>query len=243
MAIDITGPRTRRSLLAGALGGIAAVVTSTLTGAQRVLAEGDDGAPVAVGGAYSDVRSATTLANNSNHHSVLRAVSNGAGIGVEAYGFNGTGVEGGTGTGTGVHGVANYNTGFTKGVLGEAYSPHGVGVLGNNYATSGWAEGIQGTTDSPDGWASVGWATRRGTALVGFSGPDFPYTAIPRNTGVFGYAESGRGGVFRGPTAQVRLIPSSRASHPASGAIGDLFLDNNRRLWFCKGGTTWKQIA
>ena len=28
-----------------------------------------------------------------------------------------------------------------------------------------------------------------------------------------------------------------------SGAIGDLFVDRGGRLWFCKGGTTWKQLA
>jgi hypothetical protein len=26
-------------------------------------------------------------------------------------------------------------------------------------------------------------------------------------------------------------------------AAGDLFLDKSKRLWFCKGATTWKQIA
>jgi hypothetical protein len=52
-----------------------------------------------------------------------------------------------------------------------------------------------------------------------------------------------RGGLFAGKVAQVRLLPSSSASHPSSGSLGDLFLDKGGRLWFCKGGTTWKQLA
>jgi hypothetical protein len=49
--------------------------------------------------------------------------------------------------------------------------------------------------------------------------------------------------VFKGGKAQLRLVPSTATTHPASGTLGDLFLDKNTRLWFCKGGSTWKQIA
>jgi hypothetical protein len=38
-------------------------------------------------------------------------------------------------------------------------------------------------------------------------------------------------------------VPSSRSTHPSSGALGDLFLDKSGRLWFCKGGTTWVKLA
>jgi hypothetical protein len=134
-------------------------------------------------------------------------------------------------------------TGFATAILGEITNPDGVGALGNNYATSGNAQGVQGTSDSPAGWANTGWARQYGTALIGASGPDFPSHAVPVSTGVFGYAEKGRGGVFAGSTAQLRLMPSSAATHPRSGSAGDLFLDASKRLWFCKGGSTWKQIA
>ena len=50
-------------------------------------------------------------------------------------------------------------------------------------------------------------------------------------------------GLFKGPQANVRLMPVDSASHPASGSAGDLFVDRGGRLWFCKGGTTWKQLA
>lgn len=61
--------------------------------------------------------------------------------------------------------------------------------------------------------------------------------------GVRGISTKGRGGVFKGGVAQLRLSPSTATSHPTSGAIGDLFVDSSGRLWFCKGATTWKQIA
>jgi hypothetical protein len=39
------------------------------------------------------------------------------------------------------------------------------------------------------------------------------------------------------------LIPTTTATHPASGLAGDLYVDNAKRLWFCKGGNTWVQVA
>jgi hypothetical protein len=61
---------------------------------------------------------------------------------------------------------------------------------------------------------------------------------------VYGVAAQGggRGGWFSGGAAQVRLEPAS-TTHPASGQIGDLFLDADANLWLCKGGRDWKQIA
>jgi len=59
---------------------------------------------------------------------------------------------------------------------------------------------------------------------------------------VYGHADDGRGGVFSGDTAQIQLQAPSASSHPASGALGDLFVDNHKRLWFCKGGATWVRL-
>ncbi len=65
----------------------------------------------------------------------------------------------------------------------------------------------------------------------------------PTGVGVQGTAAAGRGGLFSGGAAQVSLVPSTAATHPTSGQVGDLFVDATRRLWFCKGGTTWVQLA
>ena len=63
-----------------------------------------------------------------------------------------------------------------------------------------------------------------------------------KGAGIEGKSNLGRGGQFTGRLAQVRLLPGTGA-HPASGSTGDLFVDNHGNLWFCKGGTSWKQLA
>ncbi len=178
-----------------------------------------------------------------------------SGTGVRGTSASGDGVFGYSSTGTGVHGHSDRSTGFGIAVYGEAYSPGGAAIVGWNYGASGQAIGAQGTSASPAGLASIGWATADGLGVVGFSGATFP-VATPRKTGVFGLASqdatsvgvrgtsnSGRGGLFAGKLAQLRLAPSTAAGHPATGAAGDLFVDKGGRLWFCNGGTKWKQLA
>jgi hypothetical protein len=61
--------------------------------------------------------------------------------------------------------------------------------------------------------------------------------------GVHGTSPAGRGGIFKGGTAQIKLVASSKVNDPLPGQLGDLFLDKNKRLWLCKGGSNWKQLA
>lgn len=70
--------------------------------------------------------------------------------------------------------------------------------------------------------------------------------ANPSATGaaVVGWAgAAGRGGRFKGGAAAINLAPSTGASHPATGTTGDLVVDAARRLWFCRGGSDWAQLA
>jgi hypothetical protein len=112
-----------------------------------------------------------------------------------------------------------------------------------------------GKSFSSRGTGVRGWAAGDATGVLGFSGGSGVPDAVAR-TGIYGYAgqgkgsvgvrgtpQTGRGGLFSGKVAQMRLQPSSASTHPSSGALGDLFLDRNGRLWFCKGSSTWKQIA
>jgi hypothetical protein len=267
MAIDTTMVRSRRSLLAATLAGLAGAAAATVAGAQRVLAAGDDGTPVAVGGAYNDARTATAIVNQTNGATVLSLNNQQQGVGLEAHSSANVGVIGQSTTSSGVRGFSNSHAGvrglsqggtgvhgisgdgylthgdYPAAVLGETRLPAGVSILGNNYAAGGIALGVQGSSYSPKGIATTGWATKGGTGLVGTSGTDFPTGRVPSSTGVFGYAEHGRGAVFAGPTAQIRLVPSTTATHPASGQAGDLFMDKAHRLWVCKGGTSWVKIA
>jgi hypothetical protein len=177
----------------------------------------------------------------------VHGVSLGLGFGV--YGESaGTGVLGG-GEDTGVFGGSNDGTGVWgssgsgRGVIGSSAESTGiygksngdVAILGISYAS---------------GYPSVrGFKDRPGAAVVGeiqLSTSDSP--AVSGKTsgtgqGVLGQSAQGRGGVFGSPVAQVRLLPAIAGTHPIEGAKGDLSVDTSCRLWFCKGGATWVQLA
>ena len=267
MAIDMRMVRSRRSLLTAALAGMAGAAAATMAGAQRVLAAGDDGTPVAVAGGYTDARHTTVISNQSNDQTVFQASSlfhggtavraySDSGIGVLAnsdedygvFGYTnaGEGVFGRATSGTGIHGVvglpSNGTPHYPAAVLGEAKLRAGVSILGNNYATKGIAIGVQGTSDSPTGAATIGWARNGGTGVSGVAGAPFP--KVPPKTGVYAKGPAGgRGVVAAGGAAQVRLVPSRAATHPSSGQAGDLFLDKSHRLWLCKGDTIWAKLG
>jgi hypothetical protein len=73
----------------------------------------------------------------------------------------------------------------------------------------------------------------------------YGYTSTAGGGGVVGYGTgtTTRGGIFSGPAAQIQLAPGSGATHPTSGAAGDLYVDSTARLWYCKGGTTWIELT
>jgi hypothetical protein len=73
----------------------------------------------------------------------------------------------------------------------------------------------------------------------------YGYTSTAGGSGVVGagVGTTTRGGVFSGPAAQIQLTPGSGATHPASGAAGDLYVDSAARLWYCKGSTTWLELT
>jgi hypothetical protein len=62
------------------------------------------------------------------------------------------------------------------------------------------------------------------------SAPSDPATA-PSRTGLSGGA------------AAINLVPTTAKTHPVSGHLGDFVVDVSGRLWFCKGGTLWHQLA
>lgn len=148
-----------------------------------------------------------------------------------------------------------------------AHSGSGVGVFGrsetfNGVVGEGASYGVNGFSTSgigAGGFSTSGIGVRAGTGTGGngvfaYVGPNGLVPAPANNTGVIGLSDggttsvgvrgespTGHGGVFKGNLAQLRLFPSIAPSHPSRGALGDLFLDKNKRLWFCKGGTTWKR--
>jgi hypothetical protein len=137
---------------------------------------------------------------------------------------DGSGFEGdATGGGIGVAGLSESG----RGVSGT--SSTGPAVVG----TSNDSYGVWGSTVSSYG--VLGDSTQG----IGVYGRAF----AAGQSGVYGQSDLGRGGTFQGKKAQIRLKASTAATHPASGYKGDLFVDAAGRLWFCKGATTWTQLA
>lgn len=95
------------------------------------------------------------------------------------------------------------------------------------------------TNAANDRGAVTGVNHGTGAAVWGTSAnPDSTFAAV------VGYgSEHGRGGRFRGGAGAVTLVPTKAATHPATGEPGDLYVDNKVRLWFCRGGATWVQVA
>jgi hypothetical protein len=66
--------------------------------------------------------------------------------------------------------------------------------------------------------------------------------------GISGESGSGYGGLFRGGTAQLRLVPGATRGKPTSGSHlkGEIYMDSASALFVCaKGGTpgTWKKVS
>jgi len=254
----------RRTILAAAAGGVAAATASLLT--RSLPANADDGDIVVVGHGYVSATQTTINKTTSNGAAIRGTASAASGNARGLYG------EGDGASGVGVEGYAGSDTGATTGVKGQSTSQTGAGVYGQsdsdlaiygyntNSGTSilGYGQGgtgVRGHTTGSSAPAIVGHAYGTPTGVAGISGPgDDP--VLPINTGVYGVASrnagsagvrgestTGRGGVFKGNVAQLRFIPSLATTHPSSGQLGDLFLDKNKRLWFCKGGTSWRQIV
>jgi hypothetical protein len=171
--------------------------------------------------------------------------SAGSGTGIEGSSTSGTGVRGSSTTGIGVAGSSDQDDGV------QGVSQAGSGVTGISVK----ADGVSGKSSAPDGVGVRGYARdegglinqprsgKFGTGVLGSSGSAGVPPAARANTGVMGVGTNGRGGVFIGSKAQVQLVPSSAATHPTAGSRGDLFVDKSGRLWFCAGGSTWKQVA
>jgi hypothetical protein len=160
---------------------------------------------------------------------------------------------------TGVYGVADQDSGAV-GVRGAStvgravygVSRSGTGVFGQS--DTGIA--VDGESHALDAPAILARAIGDSTGVLAYSGSIDAVPAARPKTGLYGFANQdatavgvrgtsllGRGGRFRGAKAQIKLDPSTAASHPFSGAAGDIFLDASKRLWLCKGGSTWALIA
>jgi hypothetical protein len=110
-------------------------------------------------------------------------------------------------------------------------------VLG---VTKGSGAGVQGRGEGTGYgvWGEIADSAKTQSAVVG--------STEGAGAGVEGSSMLGRGGVFKGKKAQVRLLPSAATTKPSTGFRGDLFVDATGRLWYCKKSastTGWVQLA
>jgi len=106
--------------------------------------------------------------------------------------------------------------------------------------TSGAGPGLHGRGEGSGSgvWGEINDSSKTQAAIIG--------TTEGTGPAIEGRSVLGRGGVFQGNKAQLRLIASAATTKPAKGSRGDLFVDSTGRLWYCKtGGSTtgWKQLA
>lgn len=240
--MDATGHRTdasrpsRRSLIAGGLGALAALAVQGRASGARA-ATGD---PVLLGASNRAGRT-TAIANADAGETTLR---------VRASGSGGVAVDGVCQRGTGLHGLSTHGSGvsgetvFGIGVSGLAIEPGSYAVSGNSSAGVGVQGGsdtgvgvqgncefgvaVQGANISETAPAVRGWAQNGQTGVMGIStalGGDVG--ASPSDVGVFGVSDgsAGRGVLARSADGlaleadgRVRFSTSGVATVPAGSS-------------------------
>ena len=128
-------------------------------------------------------------------------------------------------------------------------SSTGTVILAEGLNASSAAPVLQGTS-AGSGFAVYGMATGTGRAVAGYvASSSSTASAVYGSTlgtgaGVEGKALNGRGAKFTGRFAQVNLVPGTSTTHPSHGGVaGDLYVDLNSRLWFCRGANAWVQVV
>jgi hypothetical protein len=163
--------------------------------------------------------------NNANATTELRVTSAGTTL-VPLFRVNGTGLSGtstsmivdGPGSLQGIALIVNGNSGGTGLITSASKGPQGTTGLALAASGGNGADAIHASSD-------------HGTAVSASSGS---------SAGV--RASGKRGGVFTGSAAAIQLTPHAGA-HPTKGQKGDLFVDHNTHLFFCRGGTNWVKLA
>jgi len=234
----------RRLLLKGAglaAAGAAAAAVTTVAGAT----------PAAAGGIAMTTET-TNLAAASTGLRYTGSQSLGAILLVQDALYNETsypypaavqGLAAGTKAANGLFGFSQ--VGGSAGVVGFAASQAADGVLGRSQGSGAGVHGLgtdntramiaESTGTQQALWAKITSNTNTRDSIRS--------ETAGSGSGIYASSVNGAGGKFQGKTAQVVMVPSTASSHPASGTAGALFVDSSKRLWFCKGGSNWQQIA
>jgi len=171
--------RSRRQLLAGGSGALAAVLTAEAL-ARAAPAGAANGDPVVLGQNNAET-SVTTIANSTADSTALRCTATGFGNAIEGSNDSGNAVFAISNSGTGVAALSSSSTAIV------AESGSGTGVVG--HSTSG--TGVSG--QSTEGEGVSGESGGSGAAVHG--------TNTASGTGVFGESSAGTGVLAAGKTA------------------------------------------
>ena len=234
MATDPSAPRSRRSLLAGALGGAGVLAAGALAKASPVSAA--NGEPVLLGqGATATDNDATvaTIVNATGANALGGISSTGVGLYGRSAGSagNATGVVGTTGDGsgtaddtsdTGVYGFSDATVG-AAGVWGDSVQGTGVvgtgdwGVYGSGFVglvgdAQGSSNGVYGFAGDEDIHAPVAQAAVLGTAGLGATTGVRGHAAAGASYGVIASASTTSGQYALYVSGRLRLSRSGRVA-------------------------------
>jgi len=174
VALDSSTPRTRRAILAGALGAAASA------GIQGIARPGRAEATTSyvVLNANNTASNDTQIYCTADNINAFGASAAAAGNGVSGNSESGVGVFGflgnkaaSTTTGSGVYGYAYTTGGTTYGVQGVSDSDSGTGVYGHVGSTSGATYGVQGETASTSGLGVLVTRLQRAVSTPGCRAP------------------------------------------------------------------------
>jgi hypothetical protein len=214
MAIDVTAPRSRRALLAAAIGGLAASAANAIGRPTAALAT--DGQPIIQGQTNSGtISTVVAVANTTALQGVTDAATG------TAYGVRGRSNSTG---GAGVVGQVVAATGINYGVRGLASSSFGVGVggaspysgvegistvgAGKAYGVYGYSVSVEGVGVRGDGLSAASNSIGvYGYGATGVQGK----TPVDYKPGVLGISQAWAGGIG--------VRASAEAADPASRGV------------------------
>ncbi len=194
MAVTETEVRTRRGVLAGALGAAAALALDALGRPRHADAANGDTMKVGQSHSASNLTSVTSSSNG------LKGRATGAG-GVGVFG------ETTSATGRGVRGFASATSGVNFGVHGESKSGSGAGVNGFNNASSGEPMGVRGISAG----SGIGVYGNAGRGVVGETANTIGTGVVAKNT-----ATTGTGNGLRA----LAFAPGAEAVYAENSAAG-----------------------
>jgi hypothetical protein len=218
MTIDTTTPRSRRKLLAGLVGTLAAAAATTLGRVQPAAAHDAD--DVRLGGSNSAII-ITSITNTATNGTAFEGIGTGFGEGVFGLSDSGAGVYGSSSSGIAVQ--ADSTSGY--GVFSDSGSATLPAAVGRSLSNNTGVQGYSGTDSPPASPAKTGVygyadqdAGARGVTGESTSGRGVNGIATS-GTGVRGASTTGEG--VRGVSSGSNGVAGTSASGVASGVYGE----------------------